>query len=114
MHDMERAVDLDAVPDRRTVLALTFRDTTPPLRHWWLIFAPGEVELCDEDPGGDADVHLMTTLRAFVPVWRGDVRWIDAVAAGDIELHGRRPVVRQVPNWFHLSHFSAVPRPTAP
>ena len=58
MWDMRRHVNKDALPAGRTVLALTFPDAHPTLRRWWLILSPAEVDICDDDPGLDPDVHL--------------------------------------------------------
>lgn len=109
--DMRRSVIAEALPDHTTVLALDFPDAPASLRYWWLILSRDEVDICDEDPGLDTDVHLTAPLRVFVPVWRGDVSWHAAVSGGDLVLHGRRPLVRALPNWFRPSHFAAVPRP---
>ncbi|HVV12037.1 helix-turn-helix domain-containing protein [Amycolatopsis sp.] len=109
--DMSRNVNTDALPDHKTVLALTFPDATVSLRHWWLILSRAEVDICDEDPGLDTDVHLTAPLRVFVPVWRGDLPWHEAVVGGELELQGAGPLVRAVPRWFRLGHFAAIPRP---
>lgn len=109
--DMRRSVITDAVPDRTTVLALTFPDAPASIQRWWLILSRAEVDICDEEPGLETDVHLTAPLRVFLPVWRGDLSWQEAVSRGELELHGRKPLVRAVPSWFRLSHFAAVPRP---
>lgn len=110
--DMHRSVDTDALPDGRTVLALEFPDAPQGLRRWWLVLGPDEIDVCDDDPGFETDVHLRSPLRTFVDVWRGDIDWPDASGPDGIELHGRHHLCRQVPTWFTLSHFSSVPRPT--
>lgn len=65
---------------------------------------------CEHDPGFGIDVTLDTGLRTFVRVWRGDIEWADAVKAGRLEVRGVPRLRRQVPQWFHLSYFSSVPR----
>ncbi|SFF38527.1 winged helix-turn-helix transcriptional regulator [Blastococcus tunisiensis] len=109
--DMHRRIDREALPDGQTIVALTFRDAAPELRRWWLLLAPDEVDVCDEDPGLDVDVHIDTTLEAFVRVWRGDLDWHDAVAQERIGLSGSRLLCRRLPHWFRLSYFAQVPRP---
>lgn len=112
--DMHRSVDADALPDGRTVLALSFPDAQPGLRNWWLLLSRDEVDICDEDPGFETDVHLETPIRVFVRVWRGDLGWRDALGDDGVRLRGSRPLCRQVPKWFNLSHFAPVPRPPQP
>jgi DNA-binding HxlR family transcriptional regulator len=109
--DMRRHVVPEALPERRTVLALTFPDAPLSLRHWWLILSKDDVDICDEDPGIETDVHLTAPLRVFMPVWRGDVPWREAAAGGELTLHGPPRLVRAVPAWFQLSHFAGIPRP---
>ncbi len=109
--DMSRNVIADALPDGRTVLALTFPDAPASLRHWWLVLSRTEVDICDEDPGLETDVHLTAPLRVFLPVWRGDLAWREAVLDGELQLHGPGALVRAVSGWFRLSHFAGVPRP---
>lgn len=108
--DMQRSIETDALPDGRTVLAITFRDLQGDLRDWWLVLTRDEVDVCEHDPGFGTDVTLDTVLRTFVRVWRGDIHWADAVRAGHLEVRGTARLRRQVPDWFHLSYFSSVPR----
>jgi DNA-binding HxlR family transcriptional regulator len=112
--DMHRSIDTDALPDGRTVLAITFRDLQGELRDWWLVLTPTEVDVCEHDPGFGIDVTLDTELRTFVRVWRGDIPWDDAVKAGRLQVRGLPALRRQVPGWFHLSYFSSVPRVARP
>jgi DNA-binding HxlR family transcriptional regulator len=108
--DMHRSVNADALPEGQTVLALTFHGLAPDLRDWWLLLRAGDVEICDHDPGFDTDVAITSPIRTFVRVWRGDLSWDDALRAGTVELHGPTQLRRQIPAWFHLSHFASVPR----
>lgn len=108
--DMHRGVDRDALPEGRTVLALTFRELEGDLRDWWLVLTRDEVDVCEHDPGFGTDVTIDAELRAFVRVWRGDLGWDDALRAGRLEVRGPTDLRRQVRDWFRLSHFSSVPR----
>lgn len=108
--DMHRSVDAEALPDDRTVLAMTFRDLDGDLRDWWLVLTREEVDVCEHDPDFGTDVTIDTELRTFVRVWRGDIDWADAVRAGSLKVRGVPELRRAVPDWFHLSHFSSVSR----
>ena len=80
-------------------------------RRWWLLLSPDGVDVCEEDPGFDVDVWVKAPLRVFVRVWRGDLDWSEALGPGEIELHGRRELCRQLPDWFTRSDFAPVTRP---
>jgi DNA-binding HxlR family transcriptional regulator len=109
--DMHRNVNHDAVPGGRSVVRFRFPDVQAGLRDWWLVITPGEADVCDTDPGYDVTVTLTSSLRRMVEVWRGDLTWSDAVRSGALEVDGPTAVRRQVPGWFALSPFAAVPRP---
>jgi DNA-binding HxlR family transcriptional regulator len=108
--DMQRSVDLEALPERRTVIEIVFRELRGSFRNWWLVLTPDDIEVCEDDPGFGIDVTLDTELRTFIRVWRGDIDWADAVRAERLAIRGPTDLRRQVPTWFRLSHFSSVPR----
>jgi DNA-binding HxlR family transcriptional regulator len=109
--DMHRNIDLDAVPDGRTVVNFRFPDVPAGTRDWWLVITRDETDVCDEDPGYDVAVSVTTPLRTMVRIWRGDTAWPDALRAGTVQLHGPAALRRAMPGWFTLSDFAPVPRP---
>ncbi len=50
-------------------------------------------------PVGRPTYWLVVDLRALTEVWMGDRTMADAIAAGAIELHGPRRLVRSFPDW---------------
>ncbi len=109
--DMHRHVDGHAVPRTRTVVQFRFTDVPAATRDWWLVITPDEVDVCDHDPGHEVTVTVTARLRGLIEVWRGDVRWSDAVRSGSIDVTGPERLRRAVPGWFTLSPFATVPRP---
>jgi hypothetical protein len=114
MWDMHRNVDSAAIPPGRTVVQFRFPDGPRGGRDWWLVITPSDVDVCDVDPGFDVAVTVTTSLRRMVEIWRGDIRWSDAVRAGDVQTLGPEALRRAVPRWFTLSNFAAVPRASQP
>lgn len=108
--DVRRSINAGALPEGRTVLALTFCDLNPKLRDWWLLLSAAEIDVCDKDPGYGTDVALTIPIRTFVRVWRGDIGWSDALRTAPSRLDGPEHLRRQLPDWFKLSHFASVPR----
>jgi hypothetical protein len=43
-------------------------------------------------------------------VWRGDLRWSDALRSGSIDIQGPESLRRALPGWFTM-YFAGVPRP---
>lgn len=109
--DVHRSIDLEAVPDGRTVVRFTFTDVAPPARDWWLVITAEGVDVCDFDPGYEVQVVAQTTLRTLTLVWRGDLEWTRAVRSSDLVLTGRTYACRALPRWLRLSPFARTPRP---
>jgi hypothetical protein len=72
-----------------------------------------EADVCDYDPGFPVGVRVQTTLRRLVQIWRGDKQWSASLREGAVELQGPRALCRALPEWFKLSPFAGVPRPSA-
>ncbi|WP_021598379.1 winged helix-turn-helix transcriptional regulator [Actinomadura welshii] len=109
--DMRRNVDHGNVPDGRTVILFAFEDVPARARHWWFVLSAGGADVCDEDPGHDVSVTVATALRTMVRIWRGDLRWPEALRSGAVDIQGPEPLRRGLPGWFTLSPFATVPRP---
>ena len=114
MWDMHRNVDRDRVPGRRTVVHFSFSDVGARLARWWIVITPGEVDVCDDDPGDEPDAVVRTTVRVLTEVWRGDVSWERACRSGSMEVDGPREVRADLPRWFTLSPFAGVHRAASP
>ena len=109
--DMHRHVNLPAVPEGRTVLRFGFTDVPAPVRNWWMLITPDNVDLCDFDPGYPEYASVEGELRALSMVWRGDLGWPEALRSGRVEVTGQRRARSNVPRWLGQSVFAAVPRP---
>lgn len=109
--DMHRNVDHERAPARRSVVAFEFTDLPAGLARWWLVLAPGDVDVCDADPGDEPVAVVRTSLRTLTEVWRGDRGWSNAVRDGALRVEATRDVASALPGWFLLSPFAGVPRP---
>jgi len=89
-----------------------FPDAPRRVRRWWLIISKEGAAVCDIDPGYEVAVSVTASLRRMVEVWRGDVRWSDAVGRGILEVDGPEAKRRALPGWFTLPVFASVPRPS--
>ncbi len=101
---MQRQLALDELPAGRTVIELHH---TRPERHTvWFVIEHGHASVCLQHPGSDPDVVIEAATPALAAVLQGTRRWADAVAAGDIAVHGPAPLVRAVPRWLLPSPFA--------
>jgi DNA-binding HxlR family transcriptional regulator len=109
--DMHRNVDVEAVPDGRTVIAFVFPEVEPALRRWWIVVTGEGVDVCDVDPGDPPRVTVESSLRALTRLWRGDVDWATLQRSGELVLHGEPQACRALPRWLPLTGLAGTPRP---
>lgn len=117
MWNIRRRIAKDRLPDRRTVVSLTFSGvpaTYRGVRRCWLLLERTGADLCLTDPGFEVDLYVDADLEAMTRVWLGDTPFSAAVQAKKIRMTGKSAIVRQFPSWLLLSHFAAVPRPRDP
>jgi len=108
MWDVHRRVRPEQFPAKRVVVAFEFHDVVEARRHWWLVSAGGEVDLCLTDPGYEVDLFILTDLRTMTAVWVGDLRLEQAMASGRLEAHGPRPLRSRLGSWLGLSPFAPI------
>lgn len=109
--DMHRNVDRSLAPPGRTVVRFIFAEVPLRARNWWLVITPDDVDVCDNDPGYPVTVTVTARLRDMTQLWRGDISWGQALRSGAVGLTGPVGIRRELPKWFRLSPFAAVPRP---
>jgi len=100
---MHTRLDFSRLPDRRVVLAFSFRGDR---RRFWIVKDPAGPSVCMSDPGFDVDVHIDAELAALYEVWLGRRDLGAAMRDGTVTLHGTAPMVRQMPQVFLLSPMS--------
>jgi DNA-binding MarR family transcriptional regulator len=110
MWDMARRINLERVPETRTVLRFEFVDQTKDKRRRWIVGDRSGVELCIVDPGFEVDLYLTTDSRTMVWVWLGDLPLKNAIADGRIQLDGPQALRKAFPSWLVLSALSTIPR----
>ncbi|GAA1401127.1 winged helix-turn-helix transcriptional regulator [Catellatospora coxensis] len=109
--DMRRHVDRATAPGGRTVLRFAFHDVARPLRDWWLVITPEDVDVCDDDPGHEVAVTVTASLRGLIRVWLGEQSWADGLRRGELAIEGPQALRRALPSWFRTNVFATVPRP---
>jgi len=109
--DMHRGIDMEAVPDGRTVIGFVFPEMPSTCRCWWIVITADGVDACDFDPGHPVRVTVETSLRTMTRIWRGDLPWSAALRSGDLVLHGEPQARRALPRWLKLSSLAPTPRP---
>ena len=116
MWNVRRRIALDLLPPQRLVVRLKFSGTPATYRGYrtfWLLLERSQVELCVEDPGFEVDLYVEADLAAMTRVWLGDVSFDAALRTQEIQLVGKRDLVKAFPSWLMLSRFAGVPRPAS-
>jgi DNA-binding HxlR family transcriptional regulator len=113
MWDIRRSVDLDRIPDRRTVVQFHLKGSSDRKSHFWLVLDAGTADLCLTDPGHQVDVTVEGHIRTMVDYWMGHTDFAGAVRAGELKVEGPARLAAAVPTWFRRSLFAAVELPVA-
>jgi DNA-binding HxlR family transcriptional regulator len=108
MWDIRRNLHLDRLPAERVVIHFEFPDAKKGMKQWWLVAAAGEVDLCLDDPGLEAAVSLVSSLRTMTQVWMGDLSLGQARAKGLIKVFGAPRLIRSLGSWLGASPFAQV------
>jgi DNA-binding HxlR family transcriptional regulator len=106
MWDLRRRLDLERLPETRTIVMFWFRDLAAKRSRYWLQVERPEIELCLTNPGFDVSLTVETTLRTMVEVWMGERPPQEAIESGAIELRGAARLTRTFPKWLLLSTFA--------
>lgn len=92
-------IDPRLLPDRRLVVGFAFRGLDIAYRaqdHYWLMAMDGEVDLCWEDPGFEAEAEVRADITRFAQVWLGFDGLLAALRDGSVEIEGPRETVALV------------------
>jgi hypothetical protein len=89
---MRRQVCPAEIPASGFVIRFDFRgipkgNRSP--RYWWLVLRPEDIEVClKAPPGREVDATIEAELGTFTKVWLGYRGLADAIASGQLSLHG--------------------------
>lgn len=107
MWDMQRQLQLKALPDGETVICFIFNELEE-FKHWWLIVSEGKVDLCTENRGKDVDIYVTSTLRTMVDIWLGDLEIKPALRNGQVSAQGSQLLIKSLPDWLGICRFAHI------
>ncbi len=107
MWDMRRSLNVDPLPDRRSVIEFHYEDQPTSRRSWWLIVeADGHVDLCSVDPGFEVDLFATTDLRTMTSIWMGLSKVKAERQSKTLHLEGDTGLAKHMQTWLGLSPFA--------
>lgn len=98
--DMQRRLNVAALPERTVVLAIEFTDRPTADRHFWLHLSRAGANLCREDTGAPVDLWLAAPILETTRWWLGELSFAQFLRHPDVRLHGDRALQRQLRHWF--------------
>ena len=107
---MHLRMNVDAMPEGRTVLEFSFSEAPPECRRFWIIVEDGQTDMCIKPPGYETDLRVSANLARFIDAWRGFRPLRSEIASGRIRLEGSRKLQRAFPDWLLLSSAAHVDR----
>lgn len=110
MWDMQRRIDMKALPVGRTVVHFLYQDAPISRRRWWLLMDPESVGLCIVDPCLEPDLKVTTKVGVMTGIWMGDLSYGEAIQSGDLEVVGPSSLRQRFPAWLRLSYYADVER----
>lgn len=109
---MHTRLNVEAMPDRRTVLEFSFTGTHKGFSRFWLVVEDRNVDMCLKFPGYDVDVTVSSDIKRFVEAWRGFRDLRQEISAGRIRVEGDDVARKALPEWLMLSALAPFPRQT--
>jgi DNA-binding HxlR family transcriptional regulator len=100
---MERNARPEALAKERSVVQLTFRERPSRRRNYWFVGESGSTNLCISDPGFEIDLHLTTTLRDMIYIWRGDISLSAAIRDEKLVIFGSARAKSALSKWLGRS-----------
>jgi DNA-binding HxlR family transcriptional regulator len=101
---MHRRIDRTKLPVGRVVVQ--FDHTAPARQSIWLVIEHGDVSVCVQHPGFDADLVVVSTTATLADVFNGLDTWERAVRLEQIKVIGSRQLARTFPRCFLWSPFA--------
>lgn len=98
--DMQRRIDVAALPDHTVVLAIDFTDRASHDRFYWLHLSRTQVNLCRQDTGAPIDLWLAGPTLELTRWWLGETTWAALLRRPGVRVHGDRSLQRQAHRWF--------------
>jgi len=100
---MHLRLDVERMPEERTVIELRFSGTPKGFEHFWLVIDGGSVDMCVKPPGYEPNILVSSDIRRFVECWRGFRSLRGEIRAGRIRVRGEAKHCRAFPEWLLLS-----------
>ena len=104
--DIQRRVDVTALPGQKVVVAIEFTDRPVADRYFWLHLARTDINLCREDTGAPVDVWITAPTEDLTRWWLGQLSWAQFLRRPGVTIHGNRALQRGMPRWFRRYVFT--------
>jgi DNA-binding HxlR family transcriptional regulator len=107
MWDMRRNIDVEPMPEKRSVIHFQYPEQPQSTRAFWMVVDPEEeVDLCSVDPGFDVDLYVSTDLKTMTAIWMGLDTVRAALGAKRMMLTGDKKLATSMQAWLGLSPFA--------
>lgn len=107
MWDIQRRLNLEALPDGETVICFIFNELEK-YKSWWLVVSDDGVDLCTENPGKEVDVYINTSVRTLVEIWQGNLKIRTALHDQLVTTIGNSKLVRSMPEWLGICLYAHI------
>lgn len=107
MWDLQRRLNVEVLPKKRTVVLFRFSDARKGQRRYWLHLDDEFVDLCLNNPGFSVDLEVDTDVQTLTDIWMGKQTVGNAVREGTLTMQGSPALKKAFPGWLGLSLFAS-------
>jgi len=98
--DIQRRIDLEAIPARTVVIEFEFTDRPGGDRRYWLHVGRRRVDLCRTDTGDEVSVWMCGRVADITDWWIARKTWRELLDQPGVEISGDRDLIHAMPTWF--------------
>lgn len=109
MWEIQRRLNVEALPDGETVLCFIFDELTQ-FKSWWIVVNASGVDLCTSNPGKEVDLYISSTVRTMVEIWEGSLEVNVALRNRQVRTSGNHPLAKSLPEWLGICLYADVRR----
>ena len=106
LRDIAVKLKHDELPDGDFILQFTLTYLPPDSRIYFIPVRDGKGFVCDQNPGHEIDVYIVSDTRTLTELWYGRTSINAAKQGGTFRIAGLPAYTRHVSRWFPVSVFT--------
>lgn len=106
MWDIRRNIKHAHIPSGKATIKFYF-DELSQYKNWWLVIENGQVDLCTESPGEEADLYIISDVYTITQIWMANLTWSQARKQNLVKFSGSPFLEKEISQWLGTSRMAA-------